>query len=80
LDTIYESDNFEDSLEIENDILRILYATVYAIEYSAYFNVNIRINGYRIRALIDLEANGNFILFKIINKFELLTKRKKNPF
>jgi hypothetical protein len=80
LDTIYESDDSEDFLEFKDNILRTLYATICVTDYAAYFNVNIRINGYSIRALVNSGINGNFILSRIMNKFKLLIQRKKNPF
>ena len=58
LNIIFESDS-EDFLK--NDILRILYITVYAIKYAAHFYISVNIHGYNIRIIINFGATGNFI-------------------
>ena len=65
LNTIYESDDLKDSLE--NDILR----TIYAIKYAAHFYISISVNKHNIRAIINSGVLGNFILFRIVDKFRL---------
>ena len=76
LDTIYESNEFEDFLKSKNHILRILCVT----EYAAYFYISININKHSIKVIINLGILGNFILFRVIEKFDLFKRRKNNPF
>ena len=73
LDIIFESDS-EDFLK--NNILRILYIIIYKINYVAYFQISVNINGYNIKIIIDSGATGNFILIKII-KIQKIFKRRK---
>ena len=65
LNIIFELDS---EIFLKNDILRILCAT----EYIAYFYIHISVNGYNIKAIINLGALKNFILFKIIIKIQTI--------
>ena len=68
LNMIFKSDSKD---FLKDDILRILSVIIYITEYAAQFYILININKYNIKIIINLNASGNFILFKIIKKFRL---------